>query len=356
MVTSIDVARLAGVSQATVSRVLSGHPAVKSDTRERVLEAMKASSYRPNLAARSMKTSRIGTIGVVVARLTNPLYPELLLHLGAALQGHDRQMLVWHSESGGEEAAVAAARQGLVDGVVFAATTSASLPAVQETAKRVPVVLVHRSLKGADVDLVEVDNAGGTRLVVDMFLRAGKKRPAIVAGERIISTVRVREDAYLAAAKKNWSQPVAQFRVTHASYEEGFRIGQEIAGQRTPPDCVFCVNDVIALGCLDGIKASGMRVPKDVWLAGFDDVAMASWSSFQLTTVHQPLKDMAKAAVDRLLLRLTSEEPLAFSRMILKPLLIVRGTGGDARGAEAPPGLVAVSSQKGSASRPRKSA
>lgn len=94
MPTSVDVAMLAGVSQATVSRVLSGHPAVKPDTRERVMNAVKSIGYRPNLAARSMKTSRIGTVGVVVARLTNPLYPELLLHLGAELQRDSRQMLV----------------------------------------------------------------------------------------------------------------------------------------------------------------------------------------------------------------------------------------------------------------------
>lgn len=121
---------------------------MNAETRQRVFDAMKEIGYRPNLVARSMKTSRIGTVGVVVARLSNPLYPELLLHLGAGLQNDSRQMLVWHSESGGEEAAVKAASQGVVDGVIFAAATSSSLKAIQEISARVSVALREKDSSG----------------------------------------------------------------------------------------------------------------------------------------------------------------------------------------------------------------
>lgn len=329
--TSVDVARAAGVSQATVSRVLTGHPSVSADTRQRVQQAMAAIGYRPNLAARSMKTSRIDTVGVVVARLSNPIYPELLLHLGSALQTASKQMLVWHAESGGEDAAVAAASHGVVDGVIFSAATSDSVAAVERIASRVPVVLVHRSVRRAKVDQVEVDNRAGGAQVASMFIAARKRRLAIVAGQRNISTVRSREDGFTARVQRVGLPAPLLVRVDHAGYEQGYSAGAEIAAAWPRCDAVFCVNDVIAFGCLDGLRDHGIRCPEDIWVAGFDDVAMARWTSINLTTVAQPLRTMAEEATRLMLQRLEhrgAEMAASPQRVVLRPALIVRRTAG----------------------------
>jgi len=324
--TSRDVARAAGVSQTTVSRVLSDNPLVNPQTRERVLRAMQAIGYRPNLAARAMKTSRIGTVGVVVARLANPLYPELLLHLGASLRAAGMQMIVWHSESGGEDAAISAASQGLVDGIVFAAATASSVRCIEDSARLVPVVLVHRGIASLAVDQIEVDNLAGGRLVARYFLDAGRRRPAIIAGVRSISTVREREDGYCEVLDAALPGGYPRLRVDFASYEEGYRVARELAARAPDADAVFCVNDVIALGCLDGLRDHGLRVPEDIWVAGYDDVAMARWSSFRLTTVAQPLQEMAALAADRLLARIGAREPMQPERLVLPFSLAVRAS------------------------------
>lgn len=325
MPTSKDVAKVAGVSQTTVSRVLSNHAMVNAETRERVLRAMEKIGYRPNLAARAMKTSQLGMVGVVVARLSNPLYPELLQYLGAALLSSGRQMVVWHSESGGEDAALNAASQGLIDGVVFAAATAASVRCIIAMSRLVPVVLVHRGIESLDVDQIEVDNLGGGRLVADYFLHAGRKRPAIIAGDRTINTVRSREDGFCAAMQAAGMIGHPRHRVEFASYEQGYRVAKELAATATL-DSVFCVNDVIALGCMDGFRDYGLRIPEDVWVVGYDDVAMARWSSFDLTTVAQPLHQMAELAAAKLSDRLAASGPPGLAHVVLPSPLIVRGS------------------------------
>ncbi|CAD6557728.1 LacI family DNA-binding transcriptional regulator [Paraburkholderia sabiae] len=323
--TSKDVARVAGVSQATVSRVLSNH-AVNPETRERVLKAMEKIGYRPNLAARAMRTSQLGIVGVVVARLSNPLYPELLQHLGSALRAAGQQMVVWHSESGGEEAALNAASQGLVDGVIFAAATAASVRCIVGMARLVPVVLVHRGIESLDVDQIEVDNFDGGRLVAEYFLRAGRQRPAIIAGDRTINTVRSREDGFLAAMQNAGRASHPRVRVSFASYEEGFRVARELVSESSC-DAIFCVNDVIALGCMDGLRSHGLRIPEDVWVVGYDDVAMSRWSSFDLTTIAQPLQKMAELATSTLLGRLANAtQEAAPAHIVLPSVLVVRGS------------------------------
>lgn len=325
MPTSRDVAKAAGVSQTTVSRVLSGNALVNHKTRKRILDAMEAIGYRPNLAARAMKTSQIGTVGVVVARLSNPLYPELLLHIGAALQAADRKMIVWHSESGGETAAFNAASQGLIDGIIFAAATAASVDTIQAMSRMVPIVLVHRSIDALQIDQIAVDNLAGGRLVAEYFLRAGRQRPAIIAGDRTVNTVQAREDGYCAVLDEH-KPPYIRLRVDFASYEQGYRQALNLVKETPRPDAVFCVNDVIAFGCIDGLRDQGIRIPDDIWVVGYDDVAMACWSSFKLTTVVQPLQTMGELAVDKLLARIEGRAQKPCEHIVLPSSLVVRDT------------------------------
>lgn len=146
MVTSQDVARLAGVSQATVSRVLQGSAKVSPATRERVLAAMKQSGYHPNAAARAMRTRRAGTVGVVVADITNPFYPQLLEAVGDELDRAGHRMTLWNSTGPREASALEAIREGAVDGLLFTTVTEVSKPLEEALQRGEPVVLLHRGL------------------------------------------------------------------------------------------------------------------------------------------------------------------------------------------------------------------
>jgi LacI family transcriptional regulator len=329
--TSKDVARFAKVSQTTVSRVLSDSSAVREETRHRVLQAMEAIGYRPNIFARAMKTAQLGTVGVVVARLSNPIYPEILSYLGASLESAGKQMLMWQTETGGEEAALQAASQGLVDGVIFVAASAGSVRRIEETAARVPVVLVNRTAELKRIPQFAVDNFAGGRLVADYFLKARRRRPAMIAGDRTVSTVREREDGFRAVMEAAGHAPLLQHRVDFASYEQGYQAAERVIAVSQRPDAIFCVNDVIAFGCLDALRDKGLRVPEDVWVVGFDDVAMAGWSAFKLTTVHQPLREMAELAAQRLLQALSGEKGIEAGVATVPAHLVIRATTGETR-------------------------
>jgi LacI family transcriptional regulator len=326
MVTSRDVARVAGVSQATVSRVLHNDPRVGVERRHRVLEALKSTGFVANTHARAMKTRRTGTIGVVAGGITNPFYPELIDSIAKALYVSNQQMVLWTSGESGEPAAVEAIRSGAVDGVIFTTATDESDALSAALTKGAPIVLVNRSIEGAPCDQVTSDNALGGRLVARHFLQGGHRRVAVVGGDSTISTGRERRAGFLAHLKEagvsiaEGMTPEATF--THAAGREA---GLSILQSPSRPTAIFCVNDLLAFGVLDAATEIGISVPSQLWVAGYDDVEMASWRAFDLTTIRQPTDEMARVVVGLLLRRLgESSVPIAHQRFGTE--LIVRGS------------------------------
>lgn len=326
MTTSNDVARRAGVSQATVSRVLRNHGNVSRQTRERVLRVVQEVGYRPNAIARAMRTNRTDTIGVVVARLSNPLYPEMLELLNATLSALGKRMVVWDSEGSGEEVASEAIRQSIVDGVIFTTATAKSTVLDEAIRAHAPVVLVNRTVEELACDQVSSDNFGGARLVANYLVETARKRIAFISGGLEPSTIRHREEGFLQALRElgNPLEPHLHLRgpFLHDFGRQAMRSLLELA---TPPDAVFCVNDVMAFGALDAAHELGRKVPQDVWIVGFDDLHMASWSTMSLTTVRQLLKPMIDEGVRLLLDRIAGDDgpPRA---VCLPTELVIRGS------------------------------
>jgi LacI family transcriptional regulator len=326
MVTSRDVARVAGVSQATVSRVLAGSPVVRPDTRDRVLRALAATGYVPNQAARAMRTRRSGAVGVIVGRITNPFYPELLTALSRTLGEADQRMVLWDAEGPGAQTAVDAIRQRVVDGLIFTTATADLPPLVQALASSSPVVLVNRALRGVVCDQVTSDNRAGGRLVAGYLAAHGHRRCGLVSGPRGISTGDDREAGYRAGLDASGLRLPAGL-VVHGefSHADGYSAMCRLLDQDDPPTAVFCTNDLIAFGARDAARALGVRVPEDLWLVGYDDIPMASWQAFDLTTVRQPLGAIADLAVELLLARIADpERPPQTHRLPAE--LIVRGS------------------------------
>lgn len=325
MVTSRDVARVAGVSQATVSRVLSDSPKVRPTTRARVIAALGETDYTPNLLARAMRTRRTGAIGVVVARITNPFYPELLAVLGAELAEKGRHMMVWDSELPGEEAAVEAIRQRLVDGVVFTTVTPASTSLREALQRREPAVLINRGVAGLRCDQVVSDNMAGGRTVASYFLDAGHRRLGLIAGPPQTSTASERERGFREVLRAR-GIPLGATWCGDFSHDAGRTAMRHFLAQPDPPTAVFCVNDLTAFGALDGARSVGASVPEDVWVVGYDDIPMAAWEAFDLTTVRQPIREMTRLAVRMLLDRIDDPDRPPTQRRLPATLVVRRTT------------------------------
>lgn len=327
-VTSRDVARIAGVSQATVSRVLGGHPNVRPETREAVLRALAETKYQPNGLARAMKTNRTGTVGVVVARLSNPLYPAMLQVLGSALVNAGMRMIVWDAELGGEQSASEAVRQGIVDGLIFTTATRDST-ALQEVIERgAPVVLMNRVVEGCACGQVASDNLSGGTRVAEYLVQCGRRRIGLISGPKKPSTIRLREEGFLAGLEAHGVEPARELYVAVESFshKNGHEAMRRLLELASPPDAMFCANDVLAFGAMDSARSLGIRVPDELWVVGYDDVEMASWEAFDLTTVRQPLRDMSEIAVRRLLWRINGEGNPEFTLDCLPNELVIRGS------------------------------
>lgn len=307
--TSKDIARIAGVSQTTVSRVLQGLPSVKPQTRAEVLEVIRAHNYHPSAAARWMKTSRTNSIGVVVARLSNPLYPQLLQLLSDELHKADLLMSVWESVPGFEDRLLRSIGEGSVDGVLFATATEPDIPLLKKLGEQRPVILLNRTVDDASLDQISSDNLAGGKAVADYFLSRGRCCPGLITGPSAPSTIRDRERGFRETVKaRGVALPAAQhLRADDFTYQCGYEAAQTLLSRAPRVDCIFCSNDVLAIGACDGLRAMGRAIPGDIWVVGYDDIPMAGWGAINLSTMRQPLKGMAELAIQKLLSRLHGE-------------------------------------------------
>ena len=299
MTAGSEIARIAGVSQSTVSRVLNGTANVKPETRARVLRALE--EHTPNAIARAMRRGRTESIGVVVGGITNPYVPELLEALSTSATQRGLTLTLWNEHEESLPAAVAGVRGGVVDGLVLTSATTAHVPALQRLLDRgTPMVLMNRGVSFLDADQVTSDNAQIGRLAAQYLLRHGRRNIGLVIGPEDTQPVAERREAFL---EELWS--AGQIDVHRGAVVRGelaFSTGEQAAIKllELKVDTVFCGNDIQAFGLISGLQALRTRVPDDVWVVGVDDLEMSAWSPFSLTTIRQQVASMADAAVDLL--------------------------------------------------------
>ncbi|HEU4974363.1 MAG TPA: LacI family DNA-binding transcriptional regulator [Baekduia sp.] len=325
-ITSRDIAKAAGVSQSTVSRALRGDTRVAEETRLRVVEAAERLRYTPNLLARSLITNRTKTIGVVVSDITNPFYPELLdvLHAEINLSGYRTVLFNERTDEGNTDTLLPQLAGRAVDGMVFASATLGSRSAEIFSRAGLPVVLLNRRVDEAQVDLVISDNYNGGQLAGRFLADLGHRRIALIAGPANTSTSRDREAGFREALEARGAQLDERLRrAGDYSHQSGYQWCIDLMRLDPPPTAIFCANDVVAFGALDAAKRLGVRVPEDLSILGFDDIEMASWEVFSVTTIRQPLARMAKLAVRMLIERLEGQaEPEP--RAVVFPTQLVR--------------------------------
>jgi LacI family transcriptional regulator len=328
-VTSRDIARAAGVSQPTVSRALRGDPRVAPATSALVQETARRLGYVPDAAARTLITRRTRTVAVVVADIGNPFYTELMSELHGSLgrAGYRTVLVNERTDLGGDAGMQPLLRSGLVDGAILATATLDEPTRALLAGERTPIVLVNRELGGVERDTVVSDNRAGGARVAELLAELGHRRIAHIAGPANTSTARER-GAGLAEALEGLGIPLdpALRRGGDYSHRDGYRWTLELLELADPPTAIFGDNDVIALGALDAARRRGVAVPGELSIVGFDDIALAAWESFRLTTVRQPLSDMAQEAVRLLVERIERADGPAARRIVFPTELIQRGS------------------------------
>jgi LacI family transcriptional regulator len=326
-VTSRDIAREAGVSQPTVSRALRGDPRVAPATAALVQITAARLGYVPDAAAQTLITRRTGTVAVVVADITNPFYPELVeaLHDELGRATYRTVLLNERTDARGVEMLM---RAGAVDGAIVATATLDERTRALLTDERAPIVQIVREVDGVDRDAVVSDNRGGAVLAAELLVRLGHQRVGLVSGPLDTSTARERDAGFEAALHRLGLRlhPELRRRGEYA-HHAGHQGCLELLDASEPPTAIFCGNDVIALGALDAARRRGVAVPGELSIMGFDDISLAGWESFRLTTVRQPLAEMAHAAVRALVRRIEGDDGPP-RRTVFPTELIQRATTG----------------------------
>jgi DNA-binding LacI/PurR family transcriptional regulator len=303
VITAEDVARVIGVSQSTISRAFSNPESVSPATRARVLTAAQSLGYQPNVIARSLITRRTNIIAIVMANLTDPYYPQILDTLTQAIQARGRQTLLFiPPEDGTIDDTLASLLQYQVDAIIIASASLTSEMARVCAARQTPVLLFNRYVPGVRISAVSCDNVASGRDVAEFLHGSGHSRPAFVSGEHGATTNADRRAGFVKTWHELGVRSCLQVEGGAYTFEAGFEAATIIARRKRRPDSIFFASDIMALGGIHALQQAGLRVPEDISVVGFDDVPLASWPSFNLTTVRQPLPEMAEAALDMLAL------------------------------------------------------
>jgi LacI family transcriptional regulator len=314
MITSRDVARLAGVSQPTVSRALRDDPKVSEATKQRVREAALALGYAPSAIGRALSVGRSTRVGLVVTDLENQFYAHVIAPMHHELErlGYELVLITESSETGPVAEHVVA--HGLC-GVVLATTTVESVLPVRLQDRGIPFVYFNRTSQSVQADSVTVDPENGVRELLTDVLGKGHTRIGAIFGPRNTSTGEQRENVVRTVLDAH-GLTLAHRDVLHGPFD--FRTGHD--GLRTllersdPPTVVLCGNDVVALGALNAAAELGAGVPADVSIAGFDDLPTSRWALIRLSTVAYDLDDMSREAARLVVARVERPDaPMAHS-------------------------------------------
>ncbi len=323
----IDVARLANVSQAAVSRAFSPGASVSEETRVKVLAAAKELGYRPNVIARSLIRKSTNIIGLVVMRFSNPFYARLIRDFTRALQEQGYWTLILNIAQDQElEKTLPMALQYQVDGLIITSTTLSSSLAQECVRAGTPVVLVNRYSADANINVVRCDSIAGGRIVADAFLDAGHQRLAFIGGEEASSTNRDRETGFVDRLRERGASLAFQESAGHYQYEPGYEVAKQLLLRDDPPDGIFCANDLIAMGALDAARTElGIKVPEELSIIGYDDIPMAAWPGYALTTVRQPVDQLVDATLQVLMdaIHMKDSEPI---KKIISTCLVPRNS------------------------------
>jgi len=327
-ITSIDVARLAEVSQSAVSRTFTPGASVSAATRAKVVEAASKLGYRPNAIARTLSTRLSRMIAVLVSNLQNQFYPVVIEQLSQRLQKDGYHVLLFINDVEEVDELLVELLRYQVDGIVMASTSLSSALAQHIAEARVPVVMFNRVSRAGIISTVSSDNHGGGRAVAHFLADGGHRRVAYLAGAEDSSTNHDRERGLTDGLAERGLR-IAARAVGNYEFERAAQATLEMFTHGRPadlPDALFVASDHMAFAAIDTLRgALGLRVPEDVSVVGFDNVPPAEWGAYRLTTVEQNVGQMIEATV-RMLLQQLEDDAVTRDHVVIPARLVVRGS------------------------------
>ena len=329
MPTIRDVAREAGVSPATVSRVVANYGYVSNNARERVLVAVQKVGYRPNAIARSMIKGATHTIGLIISDISNPFFPEVVRGVEDAAHRQGYNIILCNSDEviSKENDYIDVLLSKQVDGLIVASTSSEPGHLMEAAQRGTPLLLLDRHVPGTTCDVVKVDNITGARLAMEHLLDLRHQRIGLITGPKRVSTARDRTEGYRLALE-NRSIPCDERLVINSDFKEkgGYEGLIQLMALEHKPTAIFTANNLTTAGALTALRTLGLRIPDDISIVAFDDMTWMRLVEPQLTVVQQPMYLMGTTATEILLHRMLRNPNEPQQVMQLQANLVVRGS------------------------------
>lgn len=321
-----DVAKMAGVSIATVSRILNGTAVVSPDLSERVRTAIEQLGYYTNDVARALKGKESCSIGLIIPDIENPFFPALVRSIEDTARGYDNAIVLCNSDGRvrEEKRYIEFLYSKRVDGLIFTGgdNSAASIELLEQL--KIPTVILDRRVFPQKMHSVILDNAYGAELAVTHLLNAGSKKIAFVGGALGLSVAQERYQGYSDTLTKYGAGLDERLVWLDAfTFDSGYAGMEALLRRDAEFDAVFAGSDIMAFGVIECLQRNKIRVPEDVLVVGYDDVWMSKWYKPSLTTIRQPIYDIGKAAVD-LLMEVRAQPEMKMTELIFQPQLIIR--------------------------------
>ena len=331
--TITEIAKELGVSPSTVSRALNNHPAISNKTRDAIVKLALKLDYQPNLLALNLLRKKTNTIGVIVPEITSYFFSSVISGIQDLLHPMGVNMIIGQSnESYEEEKSIVQTFASIrVDGFLISPSSKTKnfdhLKKI--TNNNIPLVIFDRDCDGIEVDKVFVDEYRGAFQAVEYLIQTGCKKIAHIAGQQTLSTARYRLKAYKDALKK-YNLPINdEYIVKSKGFfpKHGIKPTKRLLSLPNPPDAIFTINDGVAIGAMYVVKDSGIKIPEEISIIGFDDDPHSSYFKPSLSTVWQPTYEMGMLSARLLINRINSSNDLSNIRVeTLLPELVVRGS------------------------------
>ena len=340
MATIKDVAREAGVSVATVSRVFNESGPVSDDTRQRIREVATRLQYSPHAGARSLITSKTNTIGALLPDLYGEFFSEVIRGMDQTAQRRGYHLLVSSSHDAKDEIEAALlAMRGRVDGVIAMSPHLDAHSLVANVPASLPVVLLNCSVEGDSYDALSIENRQGAYAMVRHLAGLGHRSIAIICGAAGNYDASERLEGYRDALRdlglehrREWELP-GDFTDT-----SGYRAISTVLALPERPTAIFAANDAMAIGALSALREAGVRVPDDMAVTGFDDIPLARYMSPPLSSVHVAIAELGMRGVERLVHAIDSKNTHTRQHHRLPTTLVIRRScGAQPDGERAPP-------------------
>jgi LacI family transcriptional regulator len=326
--TIFDVARVSGVSYSTVSRVVNGHAYVRESTRQRVQAAMAELGYVAHVTARALASGRTQAVGLLAQEIDNPFFSVVIKGIDqeVSVAGYDLLLCTTHSRREKEAEYVARLSHGMVDGLLIVLPTR--LPEYVEhlRAERYPFVLIDHDSDAPGCNIINAANRDGTRAGIAYLIELGHRRIGFISGRPDVGATHERFAGYQAALLEAHVSLDDRLVVEGDFLEaRGYAAAAELLALTHPPSAIFASSDVAAFGVLGAARDAGLQVPRDLSVLGFDDIEEASYRGAALSTIRQPLREMGRVAVQRLMSLLADPSQPAI-RTVMETELVVRQT------------------------------